>query len=72
MPLDNGDEISQEAFGTTSKTLPLSSGQIPESAVDEKLQSSSGESERTFTPPNGGLKAWLLVVAGFLVFANVW
>lgn len=25
-----------------------------------------------FTPPNGGLEAWLLVVALFLIFANTW
>lgn len=25
-----------------------------------------------FIPPNGGLEAWLLVVALFLIFANTW
>ena len=72
MPLNSADEISQEASATVSKTLPLSPRQTPESTLDEKPRSSSGDSERTFTPPNGGLEAWILVVAGFLVFANVW
>jgi hypothetical protein len=30
------------------------------------------ESEQVFTPPNGGLQAWLLVLALFLIFANTW
>jgi MFS family permease len=25
-----------------------------------------------FVPPNGGLQAWLCVLAGFLIFVNVW
>jgi len=29
-------------------------------------------SSSEFTPPNGGLEAWLLVVALFLIFANTW
>lgn len=30
------------------------------------------DSEQVFTPPNGGLEAWLLVLALFLIFANTW
>ncbi|KAK5190624.1 hypothetical protein LTR99_003460 [Exophiala xenobiotica] len=30
------------------------------------------DSEQVFTPPNGGLQAWLLVLALFLIFANTW
>jgi len=34
--------------------------------------SSLGAASQTFVPPNGGLEAWLLVLAGFLVFSNTW
>lgn len=41
------------------------------SATGSRTQSLSGTSQ-IFVPPNGGLEAWLLVLAGFLVFSNTW
>jgi hypothetical protein len=38
----------------------------------ESEQRPRQESEQVFTPPNGGLQAWLLVLALFLIFANTW
>lgn len=31
-----------------------------------------GQAETTNTPPNGGLRAWLTVAAGFCLYANTW
>ena len=40
---------------------------------EEKLVAGLAEDEdEEFQPPNGGSEAWLLVLAGFLVFANTW
>jgi len=42
---------------------------LPEGNPEERPE---GDQHEEFRPPNGGLKAWLLVLAGFFVFVNTW
>ena len=45
---------------------------MPEEKPEEVLEVLAEDQDEEFHPPNGGLEAWLLVFAGFLVFANTW
>jgi hypothetical protein len=65
------------AFGQAEKASdetpttgpPQEKGPRDENEESQVQQHGAG---REFEPPDGGLKAWLVVLAGFLVFANTW
>ncbi|OAP60076.1 hypothetical protein AYL99_05078 [Fonsecaea erecta] len=59
----------QNTWDISEKTPPT-----PIADVDEHEHSAQQVPPQHlgFVPPNGGFEAWLLVFAGFLVFANVW
>lgn len=68
------DRVSQHESASPEKLTPISHNEKNQddlSGEGERSQSLSGASQ-TFVPPNGGLEAWLLVLAGFLVFSNTW
>ncbi|KAH0837035.1 hypothetical protein AYO21_08838 [Fonsecaea monophora] len=57
----------QNAWDASEKTPGT-----PIAEAEDHVSQQEPPQQQTFVPPNGGFEAWLLVFAGFLVFANVW
>jgi hypothetical protein len=67
------DVLDKEVFPPSPETLRASSDPSHSQIPEETLQGRSEDDQHEdFHPPNGGLEAWLLVLAGFLVFVNTW
>ncbi|KIW91709.1 uncharacterized protein Z519_07677 [Cladophialophora bantiana CBS 173.52] len=71
----NVNKNVEDLSAMTPQSSWHSSEKTPRTPIaDEGEHSRQQEPSRQlgFVPPNGGFEAWLLVFAGFLVFANVW
>jgi hypothetical protein len=53
-------------------SLDLDEKRTPSSDRTNDHNEASDRHPEVFVPPNGGLQAWLCVLAGFLIFVNVW
>lgn len=69
---DDEDRVSEEESAAPTDRSNPTAEKNPHSSEDGGRPSSSDGASKTFTPPNGGFEAWLLVLAGFLVFSNTW
>jgi hypothetical protein len=65
--------LRKELFPPSPETPRVSSEVTHQPIAEEKVDDGPTEDQHeAFVPPNGGLEAWLLVLAGFLVFVNTW
>lgn len=73
---DHEDRVSEaESAAPTEGSSPVVAEKdhaTTASDEDDRRAYSVDGASQTFIPPNGGLEAWLLVLAGFLVFSNTW
>jgi hypothetical protein len=65
-PLKDAFDSHLGRFGASPE---MTHQEMPEEKQEAGLVEDQHEE---FLPPNGGFEAWLLVLAGFLVFANTW
>src|SRR5271165_3385581 len=65
VPDDGMSLHRQKTLALYSKTIKPSSEQMNDGTAKENLEERS-------QPPNGGLQAWLHVLAGFFVITNTW
>ncbi|EXJ68916.1 uncharacterized protein A1O5_07848 [Cladophialophora psammophila CBS 110553] len=75
MRLHNVDKNVEDLSAMTPQSSWHSSEKTPQTPIAEEEEHSrqlEPPRQLEFVPPNGGFEAWLLVFAGFLVFANVW
>jgi hypothetical protein len=64
---------NEEVFRPSPNSPRVSSELTHQQMSEEKHKERSEEDQREeIHPPNGGLEAWLLVLAGFFVFINTW
>lgn len=68
------DRVSQHESSSAERHIPITHNEKDQDNLpgDGELTRSLSGASQTFVPPNGGLEAWLLVLAGFLVFSNTW
>jgi hypothetical protein len=71
----NGD--NQSSLGSASSSIVNAMSQLEKRSVDvpipnDQVQSPAGNAVAVGSPPNGGLTAWLMVLAGFFTLFNSW
>ena len=66
------DQTTAGQFSAARNIIDPTLEKSPDDVDRSRHRSSSEVSEQEFVPPNGGFQAWMLVLAGFMVFSNSW